>query len=87
MQLLEIKGVGPWTASNVVGRACGSYPFVSHNDVALQAAVQRYFHAGQGEKGAAQLRDTLEPYGEFAGIAGHFVLLRWVIDNYPPVAA
>ncbi len=85
--LLDIKGVGPWTASNVIGRACGNYPFVSHNDVALQAAVQRYFHAGAGEKSAAQVRDALEPYGEFAGLAGHYVLLRWVMDNYPPVAA
>ncbi len=82
-RLLALKGVGPWTATNVIGRACGVYPRVSHNDVALQAAVQRYFHAGAGPKGPGQVRDTLERYGEFAGMAGHFVLLRWVMDNYP----
>ncbi len=82
-RLLALKGVGPWTATNVIGRACGIYPHVSHNDVALQAAVQRYFHAGGGTKGPGQVRDTLERYGEFAGMAGHFVLLRWVMDNYP----
>ncbi len=85
-RLLEIKGVGPWTATNVVGRACGKYPFVSHNDVALQAAVRAYFHAGKGDKGAEQVRDALERYGEYAGMAGHFVLLRWVLDNYPPAS-
>lgn len=83
-KLLELNGVGPWTAGNVVGRACGSYPYISANDVALQAAIQRYFYAGEGAKGAAQVRDTLERYGEYAGMAGHFVLLRWVFDNYRP---
>ena len=82
-RLLALKGVGPWTGTNVIGRACGVYPHVSHNDVALQAAVQRYCHAGGGLKGAGQVRDTLERYGGFAGMAGHFVLLRWVMDNYP----
>lgn len=83
--LLELKGVGPWTAGNVVGRAFGQYPQVSYGDVALQAAVQRYFFAGSGDKGVVQVHDALDRYGEFAGMAGHFVLLRWVFDNYPPV--
>lgn len=86
-KLLTIKGVGPWTAGNVIGRAFGKYPFVSQNDVALQAAVRRYFHGGNGEKSAMQVGDTLAPFGEFAGMAGHFVLLRWVMDNYPPTVA
>ena len=85
-QLLRIKGVGHWTAGNVIGRALGQYPFVSHNDVALQAAVRHYFFAGAGEKSAAQVVETLGPCGEFAGLVGHFLLLRWVLDRYPPVA-
>lgn len=84
-RLLTIKGVGHWTASNVIGRALGRYPYVSHNDVALQAAVREYFHAGVGRKSAAQVNDTLLQYGEFAGMAGHFTLLRWVLDRYPPL--
>lgn len=84
--LLLLKGVGPWTATNVVGRACARYPAVSHNDVALQAAVRRYFFADEGDKGIGQVRSALERFGEFAGLAGHFVLLRWVMDNYPPQA-
>ena len=42
-RLKSIRGVGHWTAANVLGRAFGKYAFVSHNDVALQAAVQHYF--------------------------------------------
>lgn len=81
--LLGIKGVGHWTASNVIGRALGIYPYVSHNDVALQAAIQHYFYDDAGKKSAQQVIDTLEPYGEYAGLAGHFTLLRWVLDKYP----
>ena len=84
-RLLSIKGVGHWTASNVIGRALGRYPYVSHNDVALQAAVRHYFHDGAGQKSADQVSATLGRYGEFAGMAGHFTLLRWVLDRYPPV--
>ena len=86
-RFMMIAGVGHWTASNVIGRALGQYPFVSQNDVALQAALRQYFFAGEGEKSAAQVVDTLGEYGGFAGLAGHFILLRWVLDRYPSVTA
>ncbi len=82
-RLMSIKGVGHWTAANVLGRAFGKYPYVSHNDVALQAAVNHYFYRGAGEKSAKQVLETLEAYGEYAGLVGHFILLRWVLDRYP----
>ncbi len=83
--LLEIKGIGHWTAANVIGRAVGQFPYISHNDVALQAAILHYFHNDEGKKSAQQVIDTLEPYGAYAGLAGHFTLLRWVLDRYPIV--
>ncbi len=82
-RLMSIKGVGHWTAANALGRAFGKYPYVSHNDVALQAAVNHYFFQGDGEKSAEQVVDTLSEYGEYAGLVGHFILLRWVLDKYP----
>ena len=85
-RLLQLKGVGHWTANNVIGRALGVYPFVSQNDVALQAAVQLYFHDGKGQKSPDQVSDTLGRFGEFAGLAGHFALLRWVLERYPPIS-
>ena len=81
--LLSIKGVGHWTAANVLGRALGRYPYVSHNDVALQAAVCHYFGIDRRLKSAELVNDTLLRYGRFAGLAGHFLLLRWVLDRYP----
>ncbi len=82
-RLMTIKGVGHWTAANTLGRAFGKYPYVSHNDVALQAAVNHYFFQGDGEKSAEQVVETLSEYGEYAGLVGHFILLRWVLDKYP----
>ncbi len=84
-RLLAIKGVGHWTAGNVIGRALGRYPYVGHNDVALQAAVNHYFHGGAGQKSASQVSETLNRFGQYAGMAGHFTLLRWVLDRYPPL--
>ena len=83
--LMRIKGVGHWTANNALGRALGDYPFVSQNDVALQAAVQFYFHDGKGQKSPDLVTKSLGHYDEYAGLAGHFLLLRWVLDRYPPI--
>lgn len=82
--LMQIKGVGAWTAGNVIGRAFGRYPLLAENDVALHAAVREYFYAGEGEKSADMVRQALGAHGTYAGLAGHFVLLRWVLDRYPP---
>ena len=84
--LMQIKGVGHWTASNAIGRAFGAFPFVSQNDVALQAALRHFFFGGDGVKSAASVLETLGRYGEYAGLAAHFLLLRWVLDRYPSVS-
>ncbi len=78
--LLAIKGVGHWTASVVVGRVFGVYPYVPQNDVGLQAAVAHFFRT---EKSAQATEDTFARYGEFAGLAAHFTLMRWVMEMYP----
>lgn len=79
-ELLKIKGVGHWTASVVVSRARGIFPYVAHNDVALQAAVREYFGV---EKSASATQAIFAQYGEFAGLAAHFTLMKWVLDKYP----
>jgi DNA-3-methyladenine glycosylase II len=82
-ELLKLKGIGPWTAAVTLGRALGHHHFLACNDVALQAAVNRYFH-GDGERPSAALVEaTLSPYGEWAGLAAEHTLTRWVLDEYP----
>lgn len=78
--LLNIKGVGHWTASVVVGRVFGVFPYVPHNDVGLQAAVARYF---QVEKSAQATKEVFAAYDDYAGLAAHFTLMHWVMEMYP----
>jgi 3-methyladenine DNA glycosylase/8-oxoguanine DNA glycosylase len=67
----------------IVSRALGIFPAIPHNDVALQAAVNFYFHSGNGRIPAQTMLDTLGRYGDYAGLAAHYTLLRWVLDRYP----
>jgi DNA-3-methyladenine glycosylase II len=80
--LLGIKGIGHWTAVVTLERAFGHLNHVAHNDVALQAAVNRFFYGGDGRIPAEQLKATFERYGEFGGIAAHYTLMRWVLERY-----
>jgi len=81
--LLAIKGIGHWTAANVVHRALGVYPYVLHNDVAVQAALNFYMRGQEGRIDKQTMFDLLEPYGEWQGFVAHLVLMRWVLDRYP----
>lgn len=80
--LLKIKGIGHWTAAVALSRARGAGAYVGENDVALQAAVNRYFYGGEGRIPAQQVVDTFAPYGDYAGWAAYYTMSRWVLDRY-----
>lgn len=81
--LLALKGIGHWTATYAITRSHGPlHPYVGTNDVALQAAVNRYFYGGEGRIPPAQVEATFAPFGEFAGTAALHTVLRWVRDRY-----
>lgn len=84
--LLQIKGIGHWTAACVVSRATGHYGYVLHNDVALQAAVNHYFLGGKGRIPGQQLIDILSEYEPYAGLIAHFIIIKWVLEMYPPTS-
>ncbi|HEX2908298.1 MAG TPA: hypothetical protein VHO69_15610 [Phototrophicaceae bacterium] len=81
--LLNLKGIGHWTAVVTLARACGYYHGVAHNDVALQSATNRYFYGGQGRIPPALVTETFARYGEFAGFVADLTLARWVLEQYP----
>jgi hypothetical protein len=62
-------------------RAWGHYR-VAYNDVVLQAATNRYFFGGQGRIPAERVAETFAQYDSFGGLAAHFTMLRWVMDEY-----
>lgn len=81
-RLIALKGIGHWTAAWAIIRALGDYFYVGEADVALQAAVNFYFY-GQEKRAAPQrVRETLTQYGEFAGAAAFYTLMRWAFDRY-----
>jgi DNA-3-methyladenine glycosylase II len=81
--LLSIKGIGHWTAAVTLERAFGHKDWVAHNDVVLQAATNRYFYGGTGRIPPEQVTETFARYGVYAGLAAHYTMLRWVVDQYP----
>jgi DNA-3-methyladenine glycosylase II len=80
--LTALKGIGHWTAAVALQRAYG-HRWVAHNDVALQAACNRYFHGGKGRIPAEHLIATFGAYDPYAARVAEFTLLRWVLDEYP----
>lgn len=80
--LLSLKGIGQWTAAWAVIRALGHYQYIGESDVALQAAINHYFYQQPGRAAPQRVAETLGRYGDFAGAAAFFVLLRWAHDRY-----
>ena len=82
-RLVAIKGIGHWTAVVTLERAFGHADWVAHNDVVLQAATNRYFLGGSGRIPPEQVTDTFARYGDHAGLAARYTMLRWVFEQYP----
>lgn len=80
--LLAIKGVGHWTAAVTISRAMGRNTYIGDNDVALQAAANRYFLSGTGRIPRQQVIEIFAPYGDYAGLVAFYTLARWVLDEY-----
>jgi DNA-3-methyladenine glycosylase II len=80
--LLRIKGVGHWTAAVTISRVMGRNMYIGDNDVALQAAANRYFLGGKGRISRQQVVEIFAPYGEHAGLVAFYTLARWVLDEY-----
>jgi DNA-3-methyladenine glycosylase II len=80
--LVSFRGIGHWTAAWTLQRVHGFTNIVGHNDVALQAAVNHYFYNGSGRIPEGQVQSTYTRYGEFAGLAAHHTILRWIVDRY-----
>jgi DNA-3-methyladenine glycosylase II len=80
--LTAIKGIGHWTAAWAIQRSIGPHNYVGFNDVALQAAANRYFYGGEGKLTPEETAATFAAFGPYAGQAAHHTLMRWVMDQY-----
>lgn len=80
--LVKLKGVGEWTASWATIRGTGAYPYLSSADVALRAAVNRYFFNAPGRASRVDVDALFARYGEHAGAAAYYVLTRYAFEKY-----
>jgi 3-methyladenine DNA glycosylase/8-oxoguanine DNA glycosylase len=80
--LTQLRGVGQWTAAWATIRALGEYPYIGENDVALQAAINHYYFGQKGRVSTQVVRQTMLPYGEFAGAATFHILMQWGMAKY-----
>jgi len=83
-RLLQVKGIGRWTAAVAVGRALGVQPQIHDTDAALQAAVNAYLYGRTGRAAPEETHAAFAPYGADAPLVAQFLTLRWVIDRYTP---
>ncbi|MCC6614357.1 MAG: DNA-3-methyladenine glycosylase 2 family protein [Anaerolineae bacterium] len=85
--LMQLNGVGHWTAAWTMIRAMGAYTYVGSADVALRAAVGHYWH-GKPQKATRQETDDLfSGYGSHGGLASVYTLMRWGIERYASLGA
>ncbi|MCU0499703.1 MAG: hypothetical protein MUF87_20320 [Anaerolineae bacterium] len=80
--LTALKGVGHWTAAFVLARGMGVYQFVPYNDVALQAAANRYWNGVEGKLSPMETERIFRRYDPYAGEVAFYVYLRWIIEKY-----
>jgi DNA-3-methyladenine glycosylase II len=80
--LVGIKGIGHWTASWTLQRTLAIHNVVGHNDVALQAAVGRYFFGIEGKVSPQAVIDTFATFGDYAALSANYTIMRWILDKY-----
>jgi AraC family transcriptional regulator, regulatory protein of adaptative response / DNA-3-methyladenine glycosylase II len=78
--LLEIRGVGPWTASYIGMRALGDRDAWLPGDVGLRNALERLGHPGDGA-GALRQAEAWRPWRSYA------VMHLWASLESPRLAA
>jgi AraC family transcriptional regulator, regulatory protein of adaptative response / DNA-3-methyladenine glycosylase II len=78
--LLEIRGIGPWTASYIGMRALGDRDAWLPGDVGLRNALERLGHPGDGA-GALRQAEAWRPWRSYA------VMHLWASLESPPSAA
>ncbi len=79
--LMALHGVGAWTAAWANIRGTGAYPYCSSADVALRAAVNRYFYDAKGRASRADTDALFARAGDHAGVAAFYVLARYEFDQ------
>ena len=80
-ELTPIHGIGPWTVEYMMASGMGRYDVIPANDVALKAAVSRYYRDGDTAT-EKDVREVLERWGEFKGYAAFYFTVTYALEQY-----
>jgi DNA-3-methyladenine glycosylase II len=80
--LVALHGVGHWTAAWTLIRAMGQFAYIGRADVALRAAVNRYFFEQPGRADPDVMDALFASYGDYAGMASYYTLMRYAFEKY-----
>lgn len=71
----ELRGFGPWSAEYILIRGLGRPDAVPCDDLAVRSVLGRYF--GDGSRmSPEQVRDALEPFSPYRGLAMFYLLVH-----------
>lgn len=83
--VMDLKGVGHWTAAWALIRATGRYIYLGRADVALRAAVNTYYFGQTGRVDPDVMDRLFASFGDFAGHASYYTIMRYALEKYAPV--
>jgi DNA-3-methyladenine glycosylase II len=73
-RLTELRGVGRWTAEQVLARSLARPNAVAAGDLGVRKAVSRYWHGSDELLEEAVVRDTTTAWGDAANWVTHLLL-------------
>lgn len=80
--LIQINGVGHWTAAWTVTRFWGVHPYIGSADVALRSAVNRLIYGRSGRADPDVTDEFFARFDHHAGIAAYHTLMRYALETY-----
>jgi DNA-3-methyladenine glycosylase II len=80
--LLDLKGIGRWTAAWTMTRGLDCYRYFGSADVALRAAVNHYYFGAVGRSDADVTDALFARHGQFDALAAWYTLTRWAFERY-----
>jgi 3-methyladenine DNA glycosylase/8-oxoguanine DNA glycosylase len=80
--LIQINGVGHWTAAWTVTRFWGVHPYIGSADVALRSAVNRLIYGRSGRADPDVTDGFFARFDHHAGIAAYHTLMRYALEKY-----
>jgi len=81
-QLLEIRGVGVWTAELAVLRGLGRFDAMPADDLGLRRIISQ-FYCENKKINAQEARDIAQSWGRWPGLAAYYLIVADLLSFRP----